>query len=744
MAKPACRLLAVVVVIVLLAVLRLVFSDWRLQTDIQAVVAQPASDPVVEAALARYQQRSTNVLITALGPLPADSHSEPLLQYKQQLAKAFAAIGVRNISQAGSAIADQNRAYFQRFAYPLLTPEKRQLLLRPDSYWLTRAQRSLMQPGAAGIKDIWGLARQPAAGEGRPLQDFLLFQGPQGSYLAAMWRLPKSPFDANLQLQLQRSLEMFGDGLPSEIGLLTSGVVVHAAAAAGSAKTEIRYLGGLSLLGILLLAYWAFGGLRSVLLLFTVVGSATVFGALITAAVFAQLHLLTLLLGSSVLGMSADYVLHVLSASRGEKPQIKQAMATVRRAVGIAALTTVAGYAWLFGSAALLSQLAVFTASGLLLAAAVSLWLLPSFSGSIQAAAPRGLQYLRELRWPRYLLVLPILAGLATFNITSDNSPENFYYRDASLQQEQQQIAALFGLQPEVSIVVLRASSQAELRQQEAELIAELDSSVSWQGLPRWLGTDLQLQTSGLAARQRFLDGGLLKNIQRQFKLPSVWLEQQSELLLQPPAGLPQQMRAALPQDAQTWDLSADCDCAASWMLLSSAEPLPETLWNESRQLLQPLRQAEKALTDLQADLLKRVLWMALAMLLLLGWLYRTQSLWQPIRLLAAPLLAAVAVLGVFASLGLAVNVFHIAGLLVTVGLGLDYQIFRQEAVSANAQQHASEAVWLSVITSALAFGMLGFSQTPAVAAFGQAVLLGLVFNTLLAFMAPNSVAGNA
>ena len=123
---------------------------------------------------------------------------------------------------------------------------------------------------------------------------------------------------------------------------------------------------------------------------------------------------------------------------------------------------------------------------------------------------------------------------------------------------------------------------------------------------------------------------------------------------------------------------------------------------------------------------------------LLLALRYR-RSTW---RALLPPLGGLVLTLSALTLAGVGLNLFHLLGLLLVLGIGLDAGIFCAEhparrslsaTASDAAQTSASRAsqasllaISLSCASSLLAFGLLSFSQTPALAALGLACLLGL------------------
>lgn len=78
--------------------------------------------------------------------------------------------------------------------------------------------------------------------------------------------------------------------------------------------------------------------------------------------------------------------------------------------------------------------------------------------------------------------------------------------------------------------------------------------------------------------------------------------------------------------------------------------------------------------------------------------------------------------LACFGWLGIPMQLFVVLSLILLLGMGIDYGIFMQE--------HPGErSVWLAVaiagISTLLAFGLLALSSTPALRAFGMAMLIG-------------------
>ena len=75
-------------------------------------------------------------------------------------------------------------------------------------------------------------------------------------------------------------------------------------------------------------------------------------------------------------------------------------------------------------------------------------------------------------------------------------------------------------------------------------------------------------------------------------------------------------------------------------------------------------------------------------------------------------------------------NIFNLVAALLVLALALDYGIFFTARLQ---HQEVVQAVLLSATTSSLAFGLLSFSSTPAIASFGLTVFLGVALSCALA-----------
>ncbi len=97
---------------------------------------------------------------------------------------------------------------------------------------------------------------------------------------------------------------------------------------------------------MILLIVAVFRSLRPLLLCVISIGIGALAGTVATLLIFGELHLMTLVMSMSVIGISADYTLYYLTERmvHGNDVSPWQSLAKVRNALLLALLTTVAAY----------------------------------------------------------------------------------------------------------------------------------------------------------------------------------------------------------------------------------------------------------------------------------------------------------------------------------------------------------------------------------------------------------------
>jgi predicted exporter len=114
----------------------------------------------------------------------------------------------------------------------------------------------------------------------------------------------------------------------------------------------------------------------------------------------------------------------------------------------------------------------------------------------------------------------------------------------------------------------------------------------------------------------------------------------------------------------------------------------------------------------------------------------------RPALMAAAPIAGAVVVvLAALAALGQALNLFHLASLLLLAGVAIDYSLFLGRSSGADPEEarRSLGAVFNCAVCTLLTFGLLAFCATPVLHGIGLTVSMGVLAAFLLscALVAP-------
>lgn len=403
--------------------------------------------------------------------------------------------------------------------------ERQQLIEHPARFVQQRIKR-LYDPFAASplpLEQDWfgiaGLALQrlPQLGNLRTGGDGHLIAEHAGQRWAVVHaRAQGDAFDERLPQQVAALVETARSAVETAGGeLLAAGGVLHAAHGQRSARAEASLIGSLSLGATLLLLLWLFRTPRILLAALPVLVGALA-GAAACVALFGQMHVLTLVLGASLIGVSLDFPLHYLSKSWTLQPwHGRRALGLILPGLALALLTNLIGYlALAFTPFPALTQVAVFSAAGLLGAFLCTTCLLPVlFSGHL-TPWPHPLGWAQRWLQLRQALLARIatpwlLAGLGLFclggvlQLSFKDDLRQWVSRAPLLQQQAERIGTITGFQPTSQYFLVRAADADALLERQAELSRRLDALQTEQRLGGYLALSQLVAPTAEQARLR-------------------------------------------------------------------------------------------------------------------------------------------------------------------------------------------------------------------------------------------------
>jgi len=569
--------------------------------------------------------------------------------------------------------------------------------------------------------------------------------------------LSVEPFSPDLQQRLLGIIETQEKQLAANgITLQKSGMLMHAAAGAKQAKSEMSTIGVGSLVGIIVLMLLVFRQLKPLLLMLVPVAVGCVFATAITLLCFERVHLITFAFGAGLVGVSIDYALHYLCKRRVTACAL--ALNELLPGLMLGLLSSVLAYAALaltpFPG---LRQMAVFSVAGLVGSwLTVVLWF-PVLLQKDEAKPVNFSLWLARNRehFPTLQgsLALKVLLGLCLllsfFSLwNSDNNQDVRLLQTspASLLMQEQAVQSTLGVSSSSQFLLVSCETLEGCLQREEQLLPELQAlsstaaRVDYLALSRVLPS-LQRQAENIQLIEQLYDQQLPAYFAK-LKLPEQALSEtklnfvtlQSQRLT--PSDWQQQLGSA---DWKALIVNKGDDSIATVIRFGGA--VNDTVRQQLKTLAEQYSDIGyvdqlQNVSDLMGSYRNQVIfWVLLAYLLVAAILlvrYKREA-W---RVLLPPLLASIFTLAILVQFQNSVNMFHLIALILVLGIGLDMGIFMNES---GESAHTWLAVSLSVFTSLLAFGLLALSETPVLHHFGLTVLLALIFAWVLAVIMRNN-----
>ncbi|MDX2054833.1 MAG: hypothetical protein SFV15_20690 [Polyangiaceae bacterium] len=531
-----------------------------------------------------------------------------------------------------------------------------------------------------------------------------------------------------------------------------------AVAAEKSMRADVTRVGSISSIAILLLLWLVFVRLRYLPILMLPLGVGFLVGTCACQLAFGHIHAMTFAFGSSLIGVCIDYPIHLVNhlvlrdGAKGEGSQ------SVLVALLLGCVTTVFGLGAMgWGGLPGLREIAVFGASGVFAAFLATVLWLPLAVNDKDEAPPRhrklaavfgqGLEVLLRRRVPAYVC-LALAAGLCLVGLPYvrwEDDPSKLSVLDPYIEAEDARVrrAALGQEGSEFIVLISHASEQGSLVANDA-LAAKLDRLVSvgalrgYNSLHNVIWSE-ELQTRNLTSVKEYLTLERLRAALEHEGFASEAFEPFGE----------NNVDLALPP-LRLADLSKDAHSAlvAPWFI---------SLSGGRRGLLTRLSgvKDEAALKALVAGMpgaryvnvaefranayslfrSRMLLLLAVGMVAVGALLAAHYRRWRLVVCSFVPaVLAALSTVGLLALSGQPLNLMHVLGLLLVLGMGVDYGIFLVESLKGRAWLGGPAlSISMACASTVLSFGLLALSASPALSAVGQMIGWGVVLSMVFA-----------
>ena len=601
--------------------------------------------------------------------------------------------------------------------------------LANDPLMLVRASQLAQQQngGLLSLSDGWLVARDA---QGRSW--YLL----HAELSASSYDITSARRTVDKLAALQQQLQQRWPGTE----VLNRGTLFYSNYASQQAERDISTIGLASVVGVFLLVLLMFRSPLPLLLCALSVSIGALAGTVATLLAFGEIHVMTLVLSISIVGISADYTLYFLTERRVHGQQLTP-LASLQKllpALSMALVTTVVAYlALLIAPFPGLQQLAVFAAAGLSAACITVICWYPRLSRRLPVRPAPGLTLI--LRWlhawrhrpalryglPGAVLLL-VIVGFSQLKVDDDIG--QLQALPMALQQQEQRIAALTGQHNDQKWLVVYGTNAEQLLQR-MELLQPMLAQAKRQGI---LADYRLLPLPSLQRQQQ--NAALLQRV-----VPQVMAQlQQADLALNAPDLTPewvtpeQWMGSVVSEGWRLlWLTLPDGRSAAlvpvngvqnSAAMQALAEQVPGTGWID--------RKTEFSELFGQYRLYLSYLLMLSVAVIVLIYLWRF-GVRHGLRCMVPTLLSLGSGIAVLALSGHTLNLFSLLALVLVLGIGINYTLFFTNP--RGTPTTSMFAIFMAVCTTQLTFGMLVLSHTQAISSFGIVLSSGIAVAFLLA-----------
>jgi predicted exporter len=609
-------------------------------------------------------------------------------------------------------------------------------------------------------------------GESQPSTSNDIWVSRDGKRAVLLLQLAESGLNTDAQAAALEDVKQAFASLPArhaDTRLVMSGTSVISVASRNIIQNEVERLATLGTLLVVALLLLVYRSLPLLLLGLIPVVSGALVGIASVSLGFGHVHGLTLGFGTTLIGEAVDYSIYLfIQRAGGGNPS------HFWRTIRLGVLTSITGFAALMCSSFPgLSQLGLYSISGLVTAALVTRYVLPLLMPerlNLRDLSKPGLllqKVLDGLTRLRWLLAVAMLAAVAVLVL---------HHQDIW----NRQLNALSSTSPAQN--KLDAELRADLGGNDMRYVASFSAPDQESALQLAERTRRVLQQLN---RQNVIGGFHTPDE----LLPSIATQRTRQAAL-PPAGEAAPRLAAalqgLPVDAsQLQGFVSDVTRAQQQALLSraslhgsAASMLLDSMLIKrpgSYLVLMPLRPAsgenialDKVRAALAAQQLGQVTVIdlleettaifdsytheallfsslgSLAILLLLG----VTCGWLQAARVTIPLGCAVlCTVALLDACGIQLTILHLVGLLLVVAIGSNYALFfanKQQLGSAAEQRQVEVSLVVANLATVTSFGLLGSSSVPVLSYIGSTVaigaLLALVFAAMMARMTPRAL----
>lgn len=564
-------------------------------------------------------------------------------------------------------------------------------------------------------------------------------------------QLNGSSFNMNQSHYIVTQLNQLTDELKKnwpETIILKRGVLFYSDYASKQAQEDISTIGSLSIIGIVILIITIFRSVKPILLSLLSIFIGIICGLIAVLTLFGEIHVITLVMSTSIIGITIDYSLHYLTERllHGNQESPYQSLKKLISTLTIALSTSFIAYLiLLIAPFPGLKQLAIFAMFGLIGAFLTVICWYPFLVKKLPVRENIGqglLTYWLNL-WQKKTMQFFMIASVLVFisyglnKLTIDDDIGKLQALPTELQQEEQKIINITHQSSDQKWFIIFGQSPEQTLQRLEDFLPKLEQAKLNGVFEQYQSinlTSIKKQQQNIATIEQYAPEIIssLKKINLEAQLP--YFSQDKTSFITP----------------ELWEQSAiSRGRNLLWLSLAngkSATLIPITGIHQLDQI-QKLSQIDKGIywLDRRSEFntmftnyrvhLSRLITVAVLIICLCFILYNRKHGFKTALKSTLPTLLSIGVaLSVHGITHQSLNLFSMLALILVIGIGIDYSLFLSNYKSQT--QSALLAVTMAALTTLLSFGLLIVSHTSAIMGFGLVLTSGIFAAFLFAPLA--------
>ncbi len=488
----------------------------------------------------------------------------------------------------------------------------------------------------------------------------------------------------------------------NDVKIYLAGAPIHSYFASSRSIVEINIIGIFSILFVCSLCFYYFKTLNILIPMLLSLLAGCIAGYCMTGIFLENIHILTFVFSTTLIGISADYSLHYFVSKTPDKIP-EETINSIIKSLTCGMLTTCSAFLiLLFSKTLLLKQIALFTISGLLGVYLFVILFYPILCAKINSHSKKIPQI--NFKGKKILISgIIILSVIGLWRLNYNDNIKSMYVPSKELVNAEKIFSEVSQTKSKTSFIIVEGKDLEDCLEKE-EKISDILNLTEYQAMSRYIpSVQKQKQNKNLIERlystektdyvtspQKYPQTPDLVFSEENFPFLNNFIYEKNKTIM-------------LLYDFDSPELIEGIEGVKYFDIQKDVSNIVKTCRQNCSRLFIPVF---------------ALLFVILAIIF---------GVKNSIKIMLPSMFASLFVIGLTGILGIDINLFHILAVFLLIGFGLDYSIFRF-----NGSKQVNDAVFMSCITSVFSFMLLSLTGFKLISSIGFVLSIGLLTSYIL------------